>query len=147
MFASGTHPRATRHGRVLVVDDEPFVAHALQIFLGDEHDVRVVTTAREALALLDRGARYDGILCDVLMPDMNGVELHRALVARYPDQAERMVFITGGVVDRVSCDYLASIPNPCIDKPPDPFALRAMMRARVSAAMLDEEERAASSGG
>jgi CheY-like chemotaxis protein len=142
MASSGTHARISRRGRILVVDDEPFVARALQIFLGDEHDVRVLTDARAALAVLRGGEEYDAVLCDIMMPEMSGIELHAAVAESHPDRARRFVFITGGILDRRLRDYLARVPNACIDKPPDPFALREMMRARVADELDRERTRA-----
>ena len=115
------------------MDDEPFVAHALQIFLGDEHDVRVMTDAREALAHLRSGADYDAVLCDIMMPVFTGIDLHRAIAATSQELADRFVFITGGILDARMRGYLESVGNACIDKPPNPFELREMMRARVAA--------------
>jgi CheY-like chemotaxis protein len=128
---SGIHPVA-RRGRLLVVDDEPFVARAIGIFLGDEHDVTVLTDAPNALRLLDGGERYDVIICDVMMPGMDAESFYRAVGATHPDVLERIVFITGGAFTAKARDFLARVPNECIDKPPDPFALRAMMRRRVA---------------
>lgn len=117
----------------MVVDDEPFVAHALALFLGDENDVTVLNDAREALVRLSSGETYDVILCDVMMPAMSGIELHRALTSTSPAMATRVLFITGGIFTSATRDYLDGVPNDCIDKPPDPFALRALIRKRVAA--------------
>src|SRR5262249_41074337 len=65
--------------RVLVVDDESEIAAALKRFLDGEHDVTAVTSADQALRLLLGGARFDVILCDVLMPGMSGIDLYRQL--------------------------------------------------------------------
>jgi CheY-like chemotaxis protein len=138
MARSGTHVRAARRGRILVVDDEPFVARALEIFLGDEHDVHVATTPHDALEILRRGDSFDAVLCDIMMPRMKGTELHAAVAGFDPRTASRFVFITGGIFDEDVRGYVADTHLPCIDKPPDPFALRAMMRRSVATA-IDEE--------
>ena len=36
------------------------------------------------------------ILCDLMMPVMTGAEFHRELSLRSPEQARRIVFLTGG---------------------------------------------------
>lgn len=58
----------------------------------------VLDSADEALRLIEGGERYDVILCDLMMPVMTGMELHDALSRFAPDQANAMVFMTGGAV-------------------------------------------------
>lgn len=138
MTENGAQARGARRGRVLVIDDEPFVAHALAIFIGDENDVTIANDAREALRRLDGGAAFDVILCDVMMPNVSGIDFHRELASSRPTDAQRVIFITGGAITQDARAYLASVSNECIDKPPDPFALRALVRRRVAAELARE---------
>jgi len=124
----GGSPSAARRGRVLVVDDEPFVAAALQRTLGREHDLTTLDRAQDALQLLGGGTRFDVILCDLMMPVMSGMELHAKLAAVVPDQAERMVFMTGGAFTAEARAFLEGVPNERVDKPFDIGALRALVR-------------------
>lgn len=70
--------------RALVVDDEETIARAAKRLLerGD-FCVTSVTSAREALALLEREA-FDVVLTDRSMPEMNGEQLCREVSARWP---------------------------------------------------------------
>ena len=52
--------------------------------------------AADALALLQDGERYDAVVCELMMPVMDGIEFHRRLAAMLPEEAKRIVFITGG---------------------------------------------------
>ena len=79
-----------------MVDDEPTINSAIARTLSPEHDVATVTRAGDALARLRSGERYDVIFCDLMMPQMTGMDLHRELAAELPDQAARMIFLTGG---------------------------------------------------
>ena len=67
--------------RVLIVDDVPANVRLLESRLQAEYfDVRTATNGREALALVER-ERIDLVLLDVMMPDMSGFEVCRALKA------------------------------------------------------------------
>ncbi len=69
--------RGTRtQGRVLLVDDEPLVRHALARTLRRIGcDVTMATGGREAVRLMAQHPSVDVIITDVIMPDMNGVEM------------------------------------------------------------------------
>jgi CheY-like chemotaxis protein len=115
-----------RRARVLVIDDEPAIGIALRRTLQDDHDVEAVTSARSALDLLDAGRRFDVILCDMMMPEQTGEGLHAELAGRLPDQAERMVFLTGGAFTPRARAFLDGVNNLCLEKPFDGDAVRAL---------------------
>jgi PAS domain S-box-containing protein len=115
-----------RRQHLLVVDDEDEVAEAIRRILGKEHDVDVVTRGDAALALIDARS-YDLVLCDLLMPDMTGMELHERLVEARPELAARMVFITGGAFSSGAREFLERVPNPRLEKPFDSQSLRELV--------------------
>jgi signal transduction histidine kinase len=125
-------PRPVRRGRVLVIDDEPTIATAIARTLAVEHDVITETRAAEALSRLRRGERFDVIFCDLMMPQMTGMDLHRTLVAELPEQAVRMIFLTGGAFTPGARRFLEEVPNLRIEKPFDTRLLRTIVSDRVS---------------
>lgn len=114
-----------------MIDDEALIGGAIRRALGREHDVEVHTAPRAALACLVAGERYDVILCDLMMPDLTGMDLHRELLRVAPEQCERVVFMTGDAFTREAREFLAGVDNPHLDKPFDFTALRSLIRARV----------------
>jgi CheY-like chemotaxis protein len=124
----GTIPRTAR---VLVVDDEPALGAALRRSLRD-YDVVVTVSGQEALGRLAQGERFDFILCDLTMPSMGGDELYVQLQRVAPDQARRMVFITGGATTERARTFLENVPNRIIYKPYDVTELREMIRRRLA---------------
>ncbi|HJL14420.1 MAG TPA: ATP-binding protein [Sandaracinaceae bacterium LLY-WYZ-13_1] len=116
--------------RVLVIDDDEKGARAIARVLR-AHDVRVVARATEALEHLERGERFDVILCDVMMPEMTGVEFFQAFRGRWPDRADRVVFLTGGAFTEEARAFLSSVDNACLTKPFDVEALRAEVDRRA----------------
>lgn len=120
-----------KRGRLLIVDDEPQIGRTLRLLLDPEHDVVAVTSARDALDRISRGEHFDIILCDLMMPEMTGSDLHEALTRLGDDMASRLVFMTGGVFSQRTQEFLDRIPNERIDKPFDMGALLALIRRHV----------------
>ena len=120
-----------RRGRVLVVDDEPMITRAVQRILGGEHDVVAMDDPAAALQRVIAGERFDVILCDLMMPQMTGMDLHAELSMRARDQAARMVFITGGAFTPEARSFLDHTPNQRVEKPFDPMQLRALINDRI----------------
>ncbi len=99
---------------VLVVDDEPMIGRVIVSLLAG-HRVDVELSARKALQRLLAGETYDWILCDLMMPDMTGMELHDAVE---PHLRERLIFISGGASDHAR-EFLQRGPNRRLFKPFD----------------------------
>ncbi|HEX2736221.1 MAG TPA: response regulator, partial [Polyangiaceae bacterium] len=85
----------SRPARVLIVDDEELVLKALRRTL-EGHDVRAARSGREAIQILETEPPFDLVLCDVMMPDMNGEDVYNAASRVAPGTQQRIVFVTGG---------------------------------------------------
>lgn len=133
--ASGGHGPAdapqARRGRLLIVDDEVVFSGALRRLFSNEHDVAVINRAREALDQVRAGQRYDAILCDLIMPEITGIDLYSELQQIAPDQAECMIFLTGGAFSAKSQQFLDGVSNRWFEKPCDLEQLRAAVREVV----------------
>jgi two-component system, cell cycle sensor histidine kinase and response regulator CckA len=122
-------------GRVLVVDDEEAICKTMQRLLGRDHEVVTAVSAARAAEILQTDRGFDLILCDMMMPDMSGMELHASIAAQDHELAERFVFVTGGAFTPAASRYLANVGNRRLEKPFDIAALertvaRAIDRAR-----------------
>ena len=107
--------------RVLIIDDEPFVLRTLSRALR-QHEVITTTSGREALKLLSK-ERFDNILCDVMMPGIDGVAVLERVRARWPEMVDRFVFMTGGTVTAETRDYIETVHVPVLRKPFGPDEL------------------------
>jgi signal transduction histidine kinase len=125
-------PLSAERARILVIDDESSVVSVVQRILSDRHDITGVTSGKEALALIDAGQTFDVLLCDVMMPEMTGMDVHEALRAKHPALAERMVFMSGGVFTQRARLFLDDAANRVIDKPFDVAALRLALQDCLS---------------
>ena len=117
----------TRAGRILVVDDEQMLCSAIERILGARHHVTTVTSAREALSRLGAGERFDLILCDLMMPEMTGMDLYDELQQSMADQAAKFIFMSGGAFTDNARAFLARSSNEVIDKPFRGAALRQVV--------------------
>jgi PAS domain S-box-containing protein len=119
--------RSPDRAKVLVVDDELTVVSMLSRILTEEHNVEIATSAETALELIDR-SDFDVVLCDLLMPNMSGVDLYEEVLRRYPGFQKRIVFMTGGAFTPRAAQFLARVDNPRIEKPFDMKSLRRLVR-------------------
>jgi DNA-binding NarL/FixJ family response regulator len=115
-------------GRVLIVDDELLLAQSLRRILADEFEVTVTSAPSMALSWLTSDKWYDVVLCDVMMPGMNGVELRAQVERVAPEQAARFVFMTGGIRQPEVQAVLDLTPSIVLAKPFDYGALRELIR-------------------
>ena len=122
---------ATRRGRILIVDDEEMIIRILTRILAKEHDVVSTVDAREALAMCARGEKFDLILCDLMMPIMTGIELHSEISLLSPEQAQAMIFVTGGAFTDKTRSFLSDIPKEHIEKPFNAANLRAIVQRHL----------------
>jgi CheY-like chemotaxis protein len=67
------------------------------------------------------------ILCDLMMPDMTGMDLHAELARKLPEQATRMIFLTGGAFTPRAREFLDEVPNQRLEKPCDLGKLLALI--------------------
>jgi PAS domain S-box-containing protein len=121
----------SRRGRVLVIDDDVSVSVAIKRCLAREHDVELAIGGQQALAKISGGASYEVILCDLMMPDVSGMDVYAELERSRPEVARRVVFVTGGAFTPRARDFLSSTPQPVMEKPFDAGELRRLVRGIV----------------
>jgi PAS domain S-box-containing protein len=107
---------ATRYS-VLVVDDEADVGETIADVLEHVgHEVTVVGTGREALQQIGE-QRFDVILSDVRMPELDGPALYRELQSIDPELPNSLAFITGDTLSPRVREFLDSSGRPYLEKP------------------------------
>jgi signal transduction histidine kinase len=126
------HPPGGRRGRVLVVDDEPALVRTIERLLKGEHEVRASSDVKAALQMLVSEQNFDVILCDLMMPEMSGMEFHAQLALSAPQMAERVVFLTAGAFTAKAKQYIDRVPNRRLEKPFEAKALRATIHKLIA---------------
>src|SRR5262249_22724657 len=112
-----------------------YVRKAIARGLRPAHEVVEAASAQDALELLVTGPPFDVILCDLMMPELTGMDLHDRLVEIRPDLAARIVFMTGGTFTPRAEAFLGSGRKRSIAKP---FSLAALHEA-VSRSLHEPE--------
>ena len=125
-------PPAMRRGRVLVIDDEPMITTVVRRVLKSHHDVVVEHAAKAALDRIAAGERFDAILCDLMMPELSGMDVHDELARIAPDQLERTTFMTGGAFTEHARQFVDRLGDRVIAKPFMPADLIAAVAAHVN---------------
>ncbi len=73
--------------RVLLVDDDPDIRFvAARMLRRAKHEVSAVESAQQAIDCFERGESFHLILCDRMMPAMNGLQLLAELRGRAMEQ-------------------------------------------------------------
>ena len=79
-------------------------------------------TGHEGLQVLE-SHRPDLVLCDVMMPDVSGMDVYAHINSARPDYGKRFVFMTGGAFTPKAREFLESVANEHIEKP---FSIREL---------------------
>ncbi len=86
------------------------------------------------MKILEADQAFDLILCDMMMPDITGMDLHRWLAEGQPRLAEQVIFVTGGAFTPRARDYLSKLDNRIVEKPIGVAALRKIVGDHISRA-------------
>lgn len=108
------NPAAT----ILIIDDEPVVRESMLVYLSDSgYSVHAAADGMRALAMF-RELRPDLVICDLRMPQIDGIELLRTINSESPETPVIVVSGQGSMLDVVAAlrlgasDYLV---KPLVD--------------------------------
>jgi CheY-like chemotaxis protein len=115
------HRNHARNGNgaysVLIVDDDRRFVNSLRRWAHTQGArVTVAHNGRDALRLL-RLDRYDLVLVDLRMPQMDGYELHLRLAIEHPELLRRTIFVTGDLNDPEAKAFAERSGCVCLEKP------------------------------
>lgn len=117
--------------RVLVVDDDPLITKALRRSLVG-FEVTAANSGDEALGAIGSVA-FDAVLCDVMMPEVTGIDLYHQVALTHPGLARRFVLLTGGTFGEGVDEDMDEVPCPVLKKPIDVPEIARVLRQRIAA--------------
>jgi sigma-B regulation protein RsbU (phosphoserine phosphatase) len=132
----------TRGGLLLVVDDNEMNRDMLSRRLQRQgHQVEVATNGREALTLI-KTQKFDLMLLDIMMPEMNGYEVLEHLKADHALRHIPVIMITAvdEVESVVRCIELGA--DDYLPKPFNPILLKARINASLEKKWLRDQQEA-----
>jgi CheY-like chemotaxis protein len=120
-----------RGKRILVVDDEPLVAEVLaEMLAADDHEVTIAPNGAVALEKISAD-RFDLVITDIKMPDLDGPGLYRALALGDAGLRQRLVFITGDTLSTETRQFVEMTGAPRLVKPFDVETVRRVVQAAL----------------
>jgi CheY-like chemotaxis protein len=118
---------ASLQAKVVVIDDELLVGKSIRRALRG-HDVQVYASGREAIDQLCAGGWVDVVFCDLMMPELSGMDVYEAVHRRRPEIAARFVFMTGGAFTPRARAFLEKSEQQCLEKPFELHEIRDLVR-------------------
>lgn len=125
--SSAPVPVCGRRPRVLIIDDDALVATALRRLLVGSGEIVVAGDGHEGLQRLRSGRRFDVVLCDLMMPEISGMDVFETIEHEDPELASRFVFMTGGAFTDRARSFLERVPNRRLEKPFDSAQVRTLV--------------------
>jgi two-component system cell cycle sensor histidine kinase/response regulator CckA len=114
---------------VLIIDDDPLVASSLRRLLATR-EVHIADSGRRGIEMLRENDKFEVVLCDLMMPEVSGMDVYETMVEERPDLAERFIFMTGGAFTERARAFLERVDNPKLEKPFDGKTLRMLVSLR-----------------
>lgn len=115
-----------RDGDVLLVDDNHEVREGLaRVLRRSGFHVATAENGLEALAKLE-GSDFRAVICDIMMPVMDGIRLYQVLEVSHPDVARRVMFVSAWFDDPEVQTFLTRTGRPILRKP---FEIQDFIRA------------------
>ncbi len=113
----------TARKRILVVEDEPQIRQLFEdVIRSAGHDVETAANGRVALELIDK-RQFDLIISDVKMPEISGPEFYAALKRKGTALEQRVIFVTGDLMNAETLQFIESTRRAWLGKPFDITAI------------------------
>ncbi|OGD12199.1 MAG: hypothetical protein A2W20_08070 [Candidatus Aminicenantes bacterium RBG_16_66_30] len=123
---------------ILCIDDNPEVLKLMKMLLADEFDLELLTSAEQGLRFL-REKNPDLVLCDVMMPGMDGHAFAKAVKADEAIKHIPVILVTARTGAEMINEGLKAGADDYISKPFDSTELKARIRAQLRIRQMESE--------
>jgi putative nucleotidyltransferase with HDIG domain len=123
---------------ILCIDDNPEVLKLMKMLLADEYDLELVTSAEKGLVFL-RERNPDLVLCDVMMPGMDGHAFARAIKKDESLKHIPIILVTARTGAEMLAEGMQAGADDYISKPFDSTELKARIRGQLRLRQMESE--------
>jgi response regulator RpfG family c-di-GMP phosphodiesterase/signal transduction histidine kinase len=123
---------------ILCIDDNPEVLKLMKMLLADEFDLELLTSAERGLRFL-REKNPDLVLCDVMMPGMDGHAFAKAVKGDEVTKHIPVILVTARTGAEMLAEGIKAGADDYISKPFDSTELKARIRAQLRMRQMESE--------
>jgi len=136
---SGRVDKAKIHDAlILCIDDNPEVLKLMKMLLADDYDLELVSSAEKGLAFL-KAKNPDLVLCDVMMPGMDGHAFARAVKKDESLKHIPVILVTARTGAEMLAEGMQAGADDYISKPFDSTELKARIRGQLRLRQMEAE--------
>ncbi|MFO0596659.1 MAG: ATP-binding protein [Myxococcaceae bacterium] len=117
---------SANRGRVMIIDDEGLLLRAYDRALSPNFELVLCDGFASAVSTLST-TTIDLIICDVMMPDRDGVDFHDWVSRHRPDLVARVFYSTGGAFAPRAQDFIERLGKRVLAKPLTPELVASML--------------------
>lgn len=118
--------------KILAIDDEAVIRKLLETFLGKNHDVVTKANGIDAMAHIQNGNIPDLIICDILMPEMNGYDFVKQIRASGLFSKIPLLMLSGEEDSKTRINFYRMKVRNFITKPFNPEELEVLVELILS---------------
>jgi DNA-binding response OmpR family regulator len=108
----------TKRKKVLVMEDEPIISRILTRTLSSKGlEVDAAENGQVAEDKIASGKNYDLFLFDIRTPIINGMQVYMYMEEHFPENASKVIFMTGDCLNGATSRFLERVKRPVIEKP------------------------------
>ncbi|MBC7742555.1 MAG: response regulator [Bdellovibrionaceae bacterium] len=104
-------------GHVVIIDDDVDLLETMKEIVSEEHKTNAFLNAADALFYLTENSNVDVIICDLMMPNMGGIEFYERLKVQAPQLLNRIIILTGGSFTAKTAHFLNQPDIRAFEKP------------------------------
>jgi response regulator RpfG family c-di-GMP phosphodiesterase/signal transduction histidine kinase len=123
---------------ILCIDDNPEVLKLMKMLLADEYDLELVTSAEKGFVFL-REKNPDLVLCDVMMPGMDGHAFAKAVKKDESLKHIPIILVTARTGAEMLAEGMQAGADDYITKPFDSTELKARIRGQLRLRQMEAE--------
>lgn len=114
---TATFVKLHRNGRFLAIDDEPQLLDIYRRLFTKEHELITARSGALAIEILQTDPNFDCIICDVIMPEISGIDIYNWLLEKDPKLIKKLLFVSGGSFTNKTRSFQAQVDAPFLQKP------------------------------